>query len=113
MDILSLACNHIGVSPEQVVAHRTYTVAENPGVVTADEVVVLIDYGVSGIKKYRIPLAILTALSEPDIVLSKADGEGEDLSSLSLDQLKAKARAKGVRGYASMKRSTLIERIKE
>jgi len=42
----------------------------------------------------------------------KADPKKEDLSKLSLADLKAKAKDKGVKGYSTMKKADLIDALK-
>ena len=55
MSDLKRACDHLGADEEQVVKHRR----------EGDELVLLVDYGIGGIKKYRVPIADLPE-PEPD-----------------------------------------------
>ena len=55
MDYLSAACRKLGLTAAQVLAHTLY----------ATEIVLVVDRGIAGCPKYRIPLAELTAVPEP------------------------------------------------
>lgn len=50
-ELINAACDRLRAAPEQIVGSA----------VVKDELVVLVDYGIGGIKKYRIPLADLRA----------------------------------------------------
>lgn len=51
MDYLPLACKHLGIDPALVIKSRV-----DPGLA---EFILLADYGIGGVKKYRVPLAHL------------------------------------------------------
>lgn len=56
-DYLKAACEHVGATPEQVLAHR---------VDSADQVFVLVvDNGIKGAPKYEIPLSELITVASP------------------------------------------------
>ena len=54
MDYLSAACARLGVSPDQVLVCR----------MDGDDLVVVVDRGVAGCPKYRLPLATLEPIAE-------------------------------------------------
>ena len=54
-DYLDLACIYLGIEGEKVLDYA----------ITADEVVVVVDNGIKGCPKYRIPLSELITATEP------------------------------------------------
>jgi hypothetical protein len=57
MDYLNRACKHLGVDPGSAINPR----------VEGDEFVVIIDRGIAGCPKYRIPLSELTGADVVDV----------------------------------------------
>ena len=56
MNDLTRACDHLDIGEEQVVKHRYEGIT----------LVLLVNYGIGGVKKYRIPLAELEPEPEPE-----------------------------------------------
>lgn len=65
MSDLNRACDQLGAGVEQVVKHRYEEGA----------LVLLINYGIKGIKKYRVPVA---DLAEPDVYVCEGCGREFD-----------------------------------
>jgi hypothetical protein len=56
MDYLSLACRHLDVEPDKVLAYKQYE----------DHLAIVVDNGIAGCPKYLIPLAELVPEPEPE-----------------------------------------------
>ena len=68
VDYLSAAARHLDVKRAAIVKHR----------VVEDEFVVLVDHGVGGVKKYRLPLDSLTEPEKPTPRLAATPAGGDE-----------------------------------
>lgn len=107
-DYLKAACEHVGATPEQVLAHR---------VDSAEQVFVLVvDNGIKGAPKHEIPLSELIAVSEPVIIpeppknAPEGDFETADVgySDMTVAELQEIAKERGI-GYSGLRKAELIE----
>jgi hypothetical protein len=64
-DLLTLACNNVGVDRDQVVTHEIYE----------DHIAFVTDQGIAGGKKYLVPLAYLEPMASVEPVTVKSEPE--------------------------------------
>jgi len=72
MDYVRIACARLGVASDQVLVHR----------IEGDELVLVVDRGIAGCPKYRLPLASMRPSAPPKLdmgiaVLPTEDDEAE------------------------------------
>jgi hypothetical protein len=100
---------HFGVDVAQVVDARA----------VGNEVVVLIDYGIGGIKKYRLPLDWLQpapgpaaeVTPEPEPAATPPDDYGEqEFEALTVAELQELAKERGI-AYSGLRKAELIEAL--
>ncbi len=114
MSFLDLACAKLGVTPHQIMAHR----------VTPDEIIVVVDMGISGAPKHTISLAELTpetitvAVDEPatavDVTAVSTDDADDvvvDLTQLKKPELVQLAKDAGISNPQKLTKAVLIERL--
>lgn len=99
-DYLTLACQYLEVDESQVIGQH---IDKAEG-----EMVILVDRGVLGIPKYRLPLAELDELNQEEI-----KEEGPDYEPMSYKDLRIMARSAKIPNYAKMKKSELIKALQD
>ena len=103
---LKKACKLLGVEVAQVLSWKEYP--EN------DEIVLVVDHGIAGGKKYRLSLSSMKH-EEPkpkEKIAVSSRKPVDDLDTLEDADLKALAQEFGVRNYWNMRRETLIKKLR-
>lgn len=118
--LLIAAARYLGCDPDAVLSLKVYP-GEDGG---TGELVAVVDWGVRGGKKHRIPLSVLqaqpaaveaapvapkepanTAVADPKPVYVATK---PDLSKLTVAELKELARDAGIDGYSSLRKADLV-----
>lgn len=107
---LDLACEVLGIHHDQVLSYNVN--------LEDDKITLVVDKGIAGCPKYSLSLSTIAgepATTEPQekqkVDFSKRK-PADDFDSLSNADLKGLAKELGIKSYWSMKRETLIEKVR-
>lgn len=105
-NLAQLAARKLEVPESQIVDSHLYK--------DAGELVVLVDYGIGGVKKLRLSLDDLHALqeqAEAEEFVEKAIENQEPLEDLTVAKLQEIAREINLEGYTTMRKAELVEAL--